>query len=80
MRIFDIVEIDSDGLFINGLQFSEAVALIEDLIEDYRIHLADFDCVLFDIEFDFEEVEIFIEEDDSVAQIVESLQLFYVFI
>jgi hypothetical protein len=75
-----LIEVDSDGSVIDRFELPEAIAVVEHKVEDYRRHLAYLYNMLDDIELDAEYFELLVEEDDSIAEVVESFHLLHVFI
>jgi hypothetical protein len=80
IRVVGLIEVDSDGSVVDRLELPEAVAVIEHKVEDHRRHLAYLHDMLDDIELDAEYFELLVEEDDSIAEVVESFHLLHVFI
>ena len=80
IRVVGLIEVDSDGSVVDRFELPEAVAVIEHKVEDHRRHLAYLYNMLDDIEFDAEYFELLVEEDDSIAEVVESFHLLHVFI
>ena len=78
--VVGLIEVDSDGFVVDRFELPEAVAVVEHKVEDDWCHLAYLHDMLDDIELDAEYFELLVEEDDSIAEVVESFHLLHVFI